>query len=460
MKVMKSYKKIYASILSISLIVNAFSFQFVAAEINTASVSSDLNTANQSKAALEAELKDLEKQIADYEQQLSSTRSEKNTLANKIKQLRTEQSKLALQVRQTNILIDNLEEQISTTENSIQQAQERSDRLKTQISETLFTLYQSDAKGLVTSLAGDGGLTGFFKEVDNTEKLSESLSNYLDQVKQTKIELEKQSQALEAQEQDAKDLLSVKALQSNDLNSKLGEQNTLLATTKGKEDQYNQILTITKKRAAEIRNQIYDVAGGATHQVTFGEAMDIAVSVSKQTGVRAAFLLAILTQESNLGKNVGTCNRVNDPPEKSWKVIMKPDRDQKPFQQTTTDLGLDTDTTPVSCPMKGKNGVQIGWGGAMGPAQFIPSTWIGYKDKVTAITGRPANPWDINDAFVAAAILLKNNGATVGGEDGEWKAAMRYFSGSTNTRFRFYGDNVLATARKYQADIDSLAHQQ
>jgi hypothetical protein len=33
---------------------------------------------------------------------------------------------------------------------------------------------------------------------------------------------------------------------------------------------------------------------------------------------------------------------------------------------------------------------------------------------------------------------------------------MKYFSGSTNTRFRFYGDNVLKLADKYQADIDAL----
>ena len=39
----------------------------------------------------------------------------------------------------------------------------------------------------------------------------------------------------------------------------------------------------------------------------------------------------------------------------------------------------------------------------------------------------------------------------------EWKAAMLYFSGSTNLRYRFYGDNVVATANKYQTDIESLA---
>lgn len=133
---------------------------------------------------------------------------------------------------------------------------------------------------------------------------------------------------------------------------------------------------------------------------------------------------------------------------------MKPERDQAPFQQITTDLGMDPDITPVSCPMKDSKGRQVGWGGAMGPAQFIPSTWMGYKDRVAAITGKMANPWDIRDAFIASALKLRAGGA--GTVEGEWAAAMRYFSGGTNTRYRFYGDNVVKTANEYQADIDAL----
>ena len=135
---------------------------------------------------------------------------------------------------------------------------------------------------------------------------------------------------------------------------------------------------------------------------------------------------------------------------------MKPDRDQQPFLQITSSLGQDPDITPVSCPMHDKNGKQIGWGGAMGPAQFIPSTWLGYVAKVEAATGKTtANPWDIRDAFMASAIKLTGNGAD-GTYQGNWNAAMRYFSGSTNSAYSFYGDSVMAQTAKYQADIDSL----
>ena len=133
---------------------------------------------------------------------------------------------------------------------------------------------------------------------------------------------------------------------------------------------------------------------------------------------------------------------------------MKPERDQEPFKAITAELGLNPDTTPVSCPMRAKDGSRIGWGGAMGPAQFIPSTWQGYKGKVSAITGKIADPWDIRDAFIASAVKLAADGAV--SREGEWAAAMRYFSGSTNTKYRFYGDSVVARADEYEEDIKEL----
>ena len=49
---------------------------------------------------------------------------------------------------------------------------------------------------------------------------------------------------------------------------------------------------------------------------------------------------------------------------------------------------------------------------------------------------------------------LAAGGATT--KDGEWAAAMRYFSGSTNPQYSFYGDSVVARAESYQEDIDKI----
>lgn len=406
------------------------------------------------KTQLQQELDAIEREIAQYEQELSGVQSQKNTLSNKIKQLQTQKNKITAQIRATNLNIQNINEQISDTQTDIQAAQERIGLLRSHVANLLPDIYEQDQQSAIEMLLGNDGLIGFYQQLDAYERINKNLKDLLDQLDEESKDLRAQQIQLEEQEEEQRGMLVIASMQNTQLAENIGEQNTLLAETRGQEANYQATLSDKRKQAAAVRSRIYELFGNtAGKQVTFGEAVEIAKGVSAMTGVRAAFLLSVLTQESNLGKNVGTCNRAGDPPSKSYKVVMKPDRDIKPFLQITADLGMDPETTPVSCPMF-QRGKQVGYGGAMGPAQFIPSTWMGYKDKVAALTGKTANPWDIRDAFLAAGLKLKAGGA--GTVSGEWAAAMRYFSGGTNTRYRFYGDSVVARANRYQADIDAL----
>lgn len=196
---------------------------------------------------------------------------------------------------------------------------------------------------------------------------------------------------------------------------------------------------------------------GIPQAPTFGEAYDLAKYVEEATGIRPAFLLAVLTQESNIGKNVGQCFLTNTTTGEGKKIqtgekaarTMKPGQNISAFLQITQELGRDPLNTPVSCPMS------FGWGGAMGPAQFIPSTWMLYKDAVKAITGT-ADPWSIRDSFVASALYLKSKGAGSQNYKDEWGAAIAYFAGYVNLRYRFYGDSVMSMATNYESDIKEI----
>ena len=411
---------------------------------------------SQTKIELEAELKKIETQIAEYEKELATTKTEKQTLTNKINQLKKEQNKISLQIKSTNLQIKELSQQLSTTQNFIQKTSQKLNQLQEEMGQIIRVVQERTEKSPLEILGQTGAITAFFAEVEALEQLSGNLASLAGQTKDTKKELEGQYSDLETKQTEKKNLLSIQILQNQNLRNKTDEQNKILKETQGKEIKYQTMLVDSQKKVREIKNRIYELLGVST-QITFGQAVEIAQLVAKETDVRPAFLLAVLTQESNLGKNLGTCNRLGDPDAKSWRAVMKPDRDQVPFLAITKELNVDPDITPVSCPMRDANGNKIGWGGAMGPAQFIPSTWVLYKDRVAAFTGKEhANPWDIRDAFIAAALLLKDNGATSGRNDAEWRAAMLYFSGSINLKFRFYGDNVLALVKKYEEDIKAL----
>ena len=409
------------------------------------------------QAELQRQLDEIQTQINQLQKQLTTTTAQKKTLANKIYQLKINQEQIKAQIKQTTLRISKLSKDITVAQTELEKAAAREELVRAGLAKSMRDLNQQQ-DNIIMILAKADGLSDIFTQVRESVLFSVQISSLLKQLEQTQVEITEKKEELSTQKEDAANLLQIKSAQNTTLAESIGEQNNLLVKTKGQEATYASSLSDSKKRAAEIRSRIYELFN-VGKQINFGQALEIATWAAGQTGQRAAFLLAVLTQESNLGKNVGTCNRPGDPPEKGWKVIMKPSRDQEPFLKITKELGLDPDVTPVSCPMRNKDGSQLGWGGAMGPAQFIPSTWMGYKDKVSAITGKtPADPWDIRDAFLAAAILLKAGGAN-GTDEGDWKAAMRYFSGGLNPAYSFYGDNVIKKTHQYEEDIAQLKQQ-
>jgi membrane-bound lytic murein transglycosylase B len=90
----------------------------------------------------------------------------------------------------------------------------------------------------------------------------------------------------------------------------------------------------------------------------------------------------------------------------------------------------------------------------MGPAQFIPSTWKLFEDRLRDALGREGNPWNPEDAFMASAMYLSDLGASSGTYSGEIRAACKYYgSGGSNC---LYGRNVMKLKEGIQADIDYL----
>lgn len=414
---------------------------------------------DEERAKLEKELEAINKEIAQYEKLIVTTKEQKQTLQNKINELKSKASKLSLQIQSTNLNLQYLNVRIEDTTASIIKTTDKVNATKENLADSLLSLYQLKQTSLLEILLGSGTISEFFDYSNALNNIQEKILENIEELGELKTTLSKLNQELGNNKEETQKLLAMQLLQKKDLETTKEEQTYLLDVTKGNEVKYQQLLSESKQKANEIRSRIYDLLGVKT-QVTFGEALDIANWVSSRLNIRPAFLLAVLTQESNLGKNVGTCNRPGDSYEKSWQVVMKPDS-RDAFLQITKELGLDPNTTPISCPINDpKRGLIAGqnsWGGAMGPAQFMPRTWLAYKDKIAQTTGHnPPNPWDIRDSFSAAALYLANWGATKQTRDAEWRAAMIYFSGSTNLRYRFYGDSVLAIADGYEKDISYL----
>ncbi|MGM1063528.1 lytic murein transglycosylase [Saccharothrix sp. Mg75] len=82
------------------------------------------------------------------------------------------------------------------------------------------------------------------------------------------------------------------------------------------------------------------------------------------------------------------------------------------------------------------------WDRAVGPMQFIPTTWARYAVRANGDGARP-DPQDIDDAALAAARYLCSGGRDLGTGSGWWAAVLDY-NNSTE-----YGQNVFSGAEAY-----------
>lgn len=378
-------------------------------------------------AERQKQIEEIQRQIDAYQQQISVTQGQSKTLQSEINKLNAQINSITLTIRSLELSINNTTQEIGTTEEQIDDATQTMSKHKEALAQYIQLAYENDQVSLTEIMLNNDDLSDFFTKLNNLRVNQDNLRITIQSIKDLKLSLEQKQEELENKKTEFEKLRNLEALEKRELDVNKNSVNKLLKDTKGQEAKYQELVKKSQKDLEALRAQItYLELAGVTAEdaVKYGQLAAIA------TGIRPAYLIAVLEVESGLGRNVGKCNRATDPPEKHYTNIMKPDRDVEPFKVIAAELGLDPNTTAVSCPQY-VNGKRYGWGGAMGPAQFIPSTWMGYKEEVSRIVGRAANPWNIEDAFTAAAVKLARGGANAKTRAAEVAASKQYYSGNS-----------------------------
>jgi len=173
-------------------------------------------------------------------------------------------------------------------------------------------------------------------------------------------------------------------------------------------------------------------------------------SAASASGIPSAALAAYQRAETVINAADETCNI-------DWQLLGAVgyvESDHGRFGGST--LGADGVSRPsiYGIPLDGTNDTQAIedtdggqydrdkiWDRAVGPMQFIPTTWSAVG--VDADGDGQRNPQNINDAVLAAAVYLCSGPYDLGSEAGRHEAVLRY------NRSRSYADQVLRTRVAY-----------
>lgn len=402
---------------------------------------------------LNLELKQLEDQIAAHKVVIQEKQKEGATLSRDIGVLDSKIKKSALEIKLKDTAIKKLSYTIDDKNKKIVELKSKINAQTDSIRDTFAELYAHEDANLLTMVLNSNSVSDYFNQAENYHKLENSLTESVRAIKEAKTETEKVKEGLEEDKDEVEAAKAVKLSEKKNTEVLQKEKDQALKITKGQEKEYAKLLKEKEAAASKIRAALFSFADGT--KVNFGNLYEYAKSASAATGVRTEFILAILEQESSFGTNVGQCfisdkvgNLVTISSGAS-KGAMKPDS-VTPFFSITDSLGRDPMKTRVSCALS------YGYGGAMGMAQFMPATWIGYKSSVQSATGASvADPWNPAHAIAATAFLLRDNKAATD----ERNAACKYYSGSScskSSNAASYGNRVMSRIVGIQAKIETL----
>jgi membrane-bound lytic murein transglycosylase B len=411
---------------------------------STTASSTDPTTAQRTQ--LESQLAQLETQIDQYQGQITSYQTQGKTLNGQINILNDKIASLNLQIQATGLTVQQLNDQIADAQSQITTTQASIINKKAAMGVLMENLYQDDHASLIQVFLQNPQLSDFWDETQAITLMQDDLRLTVQQIANLQGQLQDQEQQFVASKSDAASAAAYQAAQAQEVASTKTQEAQLLAATQGQESKYQVLLAQTQMSATQIRNQIFQLLGGG--QLSFEDAYQYAQVASNVTGIDPAFILAILDRESALGQNLGQCN---------YQTAMSPS-DQPLFLAITQSLNLDPSEMLVSCP--NADGV---YGGAMGPAQFVPSTWNMYSSAVAQLTkDNPPSPWNDADAFVATALYLKDNmtgcqaaySATLSQER---CTAAKYYAGSRWKSYLWtYGEAVVERAQSFASDIQTI----
>jgi hypothetical protein len=424
------------------------------------------------KARLEAELQTVERQILTQQRLVEDKQMERQSLERDMTIIESEITQAQLGIRARAVAIEQLSDQIGDKVVVLDILTEKLAKQQDSLADLVRKSALLEEYSLVEVMLSKQSFSEFFTDVATFQTLKESLNESLDVLHGIRRDTYEQKTDLENKQETEAEMKRIQELEKQAIEEKEAEKEQILTITKGEEQEYQALLESQRKTASQLRNALFELLGGGGG-IAFPEAVRLAKYASGVTGVDAALILAILEQETNIGSNLGSCLFTDS---RSDKPIMHPTRDEPVFMVIADALGFDPYSRTVSCPLY-QGGSRVGWGGAMGPSQFIPSTWAMYggivasadgfvyqksADAIRRINGGsgPSSPFVNQDAFIATALLMRDNGAN-GTYAGDRLAALRYYSGwggASNPANAFYGDQVMNRKSRLAQEIQIISN--
>lgn len=214
-----------------------------------------LNTKiNDTKAQIEL----LDREIRQYQDQISQTTQESNTLSNLIKELSLTRSKLLKEVSLTEKKIKLTNNTINILEKDIDEKNKEINVTQSVLKKSFYEMYQDDQKSFVELVLIKDGLRNIGQEYQYKTSLNRKIDTFISQTQTIKQSLESTKTKKVVENSNLKSFQQKLNLEKKAIEISKQEKDRILKETKNKESEYKKMLAIQQQKRDAFEKEISD----------------------------------------------------------------------------------------------------------------------------------------------------------------------------------------------------------
>lgn len=255
----KTKFKIYLSILTLALL----GFIFLPKSIQALEYKmDDLNNVetwqiNQDINEKRSEIQELKRQIDIYQKNITAKQNQLNTLNSQISTLDESIAKVNLEIEATELEIDTLNLNIENTQLKITAKEKEIGEQKTILAGVIRSLHRQQQKNsLLEILILNNSFSDFLADLSRLEDMRDNLFDGVENLNSIKIALDNNKQNLEQEKVELVTLNDILDSKKENLDGQKTVKFSLMATTKGQEAKYQELLSQAKEEQEQINSDI------------------------------------------------------------------------------------------------------------------------------------------------------------------------------------------------------------
>src|SRR3989338_4181295 len=203
--------------------------------------------------AQNAQILELDKEIAQYEKQLDAVGSKKQTLQNELSKLNLSLKKSAASISATKSKINSTQLQIQQLARGIAVKQGSIDVDAAGLAQSFRTMNESDGSSLAVQILASDDIAATWRDLDSNQTLQEAVTDQMQKLSEEKQSLADVKKTTESKKAELLAQQKILLAEQGTLNATKKAQSELLAQTKSQESTYQKILAekVAGKAASE-----------------------------------------------------------------------------------------------------------------------------------------------------------------------------------------------------------------